>query len=134
MAEIGNLGKLITFQVSSKRVLTFSNFQQSVKGRWTQHNRIQKKAVSEFLGADLRSASLTIKLNSMLGVKPRTILKRIEKAIEKGTAFTFVLGGNKIGKNQWVITDASESWDTVLSGGELVSCTLSLSLTEYIGG
>lgn len=134
MAQIGNLGKLIVFEVSSDKVLTFSKLQQEVKGRWTQHSSIKKKPVQEFLGPDLRTISLQIRLSAMLGVKPRATLKKIENAVEKGKAYTFVLNGEKIGKYQWVITSMSESWDVVMVKGELLSCSLSLQLAEYTGG
>lgn len=83
MAQIGNLGKLIVFEVSADKVLTFSSFQQTVKGRWTAHSRIKKKPVYEFLGADTRSVALKINLNSTLGVKPRTVLSKIEKRLRR---------------------------------------------------
>lgn len=134
MAQIGNLGKLIVFQVSSKKVLTFSRMQQTVRGRWTSHNSIKHKPVNEFLGPELRSVSMQIKLSTALGVKPMTILKKIESAVEKGKAYTLVIGGEKIGANQWIITDMSESWEVVYSEGELASCSLTLTLLEYTGG
>lgn len=134
MAQIGNLGKLIVFEVSSDKVLTFNNLQQQVKGRWTSHNPIGRKPVSEFLGPDTRSITLQIKLNAMLGVKPRPTIKQIEEAIENGSAYTLVIGGERIGNNSWVITSASETWNTVFSGGELISCSLTLTLSEYSGG
>ena len=34
MAVVGNLGSLITFEVSSDKVLTFDNMKRTVKGRW----------------------------------------------------------------------------------------------------
>ena len=132
MAKIGNLGKLITFQVSSEKVLTFRNMTQTVSGRWTTHDRIKKKPVSEFLGPGLRQGTLEIYLSATLGVKPRSIIKKIEKAIEKGTPYPLVIGGEKIGSYQWVITDMSETWGTVIQDGKLVSATLSLNLAEYV--
>lgn len=134
MAQIGNLGKLIVFAVSSDKVLTFDRLQQSVKARWTAHNRIKRKPVYEFLGADARTLSLQIKLNTNLGIKPRDTLTKIENAVEKGKTYPLVIGGKKVGKNEWAITDISETWDVVMSQGELISCALTLNLVEYIGG
>lgn len=131
MAKIGNLGKLITFEVSSKKALTFRDMTQTVSGRWTTHDRIKKKPKMEFLGPGQRQASLTIYLSAMHGVRPRKTMKKIEKAIEKGTPFTLVIGGEKVGSYQWVITDMSEAWNTIIQDGKLVSANLSLSLAEY---
>lgn len=131
MAQIGSLGKLITFEVSSQKVMTFSGMQQSIKGRWTTHAPIGKKPIKEFLGPDTRTISLQIKLNASLGVKPRSVLTSIENAVENGTPLTFVIAGKKIGTGQWIISSASETWGVVLSKGELVTCNLQLNLEEY---
>ena len=132
MAQIGNLGKLITFEVSSKRVRTFKNMSQTVKGRWATHDVIKGKPKSEFLGPGQRAMTLTIHLSSSLGVKPRSIIDKMEKAVEKGTPYPLVIGGKKVGSYQWVITDMSETWETIIMDGVLVSANLSLTLAEYV--
>lgn len=132
MAQIGNLGKLITFEVSSKRVRTFKNMSQTVRGRWATHEVIRGKPVSEFLGPGQRAMNLSIHLSSSLGVKPRTIIEKMEKAVEKGTPYPLVIGGKKVGSYQWVITDMSEAWDTIIMDGVLVSANLTLTLAEYV--
>lgn len=129
---IGNLGSLITFEVSSNKVLTFDGLSQTVSGRWAQHDIIGNKPVSEYLGPGQRSLSFDIYLSSSHGVKPRKTLETIEKAAESGEPFTFVVGGKTIGKNKWVIASASETWDKVMNGGNLVSAKLKLTLSEYV--
>lgn len=131
MGQIGNLGKLIVFEVSSKSVLTFENMTQTVKGRWTTQNPILGKPYPEFLGPDQRSISLSIFLSAMHGVKPRKTMERIEDAVEQGTPYELVIGGKKVGSNQWVVTDISESWGEILNGGILVSANLTINLAEY---
>ncbi len=130
--KIGNLGQLITFSVSSKKILTFETMNQTIKGRWTAHSLINKKPRPEFLGADRRQTSIEIQLNSEMGVNPRKVLEKIEKAVEKGTPLTFVIGGKKIGKHQWVIESMSETWDKIILDGKLVSAKTTLTLAEYL--
>lgn len=132
MAQIGNLGKLIVFEVSSDKVLTFRNMKQTVKGRWTTHSVIGNKPVSEFLGPGQRGISLDVFFTVNHGVKPRKTIETIEKAIENGTPFPFVLGGKKVGENQWVISDMSETWGNIIADGNLVSASLTLTLAEYV--
>lgn len=132
MAQIGNLGKLIVFEVSSDKVLTFGKLQQTVKGRWTTHEIIGNKPVSEFLGPGQRVGSLPIFLSVNHGIRPRSTIEKIEKAVESGTPFTFVIGGKKIGSHKWVISDMSETWDEIIKDGVLVSAHLTLNLTEYV--
>lgn len=134
---IGNLGSLITFKVgiNNKKnlsVLTFNNLSQKVSARYGTHNIIGNKPKLEFLGAELRNLSFDIVLSATHGVKPRKTIETIEKAIESGEAYTFTLGGSKVGKNKWVITDMSEAWNKILNKGELVEATISISLKEYV--
>ena len=132
MAQIGNLGKLIVFEVSSETVRTFQKMTQTVSGRWTTHNPIGGKPVSEYLGPGQRASSLPIFLSVNHGVKPRATIEKIEKAVEKGEPFPFVVGGQKIGNNQWVITSMSETWDEIIKDGRLVSAHVTLTLAEYV--
>ncbi len=131
MGKIGNLGKLIVFEVSTDRVLTFHGMTQSIKGRWTTQNPILGKPYPEFLGPGQRNISLSIFLSAMHGVRPRKTMERIELAVENGTPYQLVIGGRKVGANQWVITDMSETWGEVIRGGNLVSARLTLNLAEY---
>lgn len=132
MAQVGNLGKLIVFEVSSDKVLTFSKMTQTVKGRWATHSTIKGKPISEFLGPDQRGINLTIFLSVNHGIKPRKTIERIEKAVEKGKHYPLVIGGKKVGSNQWVITSMSETWNDIIMDGKLVSANITLTLTEYV--
>lgn len=129
--KIGNLGNLIVFEVSNKKILTFNGMTQTVSGRWATHDVIGNKPVSEFLGPGQKKISLSIYLSANHGVKPRKTIEAIEKAIGKGTPLTFVLGGKKVGNYQWIITDMSETWDNVILDGALVSAKLTINLAEY---
>lgn len=132
MAEVGNLGELITFSVSPEKVLTFNKFSRNIKSRWATHDVISGKPKSEFIGQGQQSLSFDIYLNVMNGVTPKKVIEEIEKAVEVGTPLTFVVGGRKIGQNQWIIESMSEAWDAVIDQGRLVACSLSLSLLEYV--
>lgn len=132
MAKIGNFGKLITFETSDAKVLNFNDFQRTVSGNWTKHERIGKKPKSEFLNAELQGLTFSIVLDVRHGVRPRTTIETIEKAVESGRVETLVIGGKKVGKNKWTITQMGEAWNTVLNKGELVRATLNLTLEEYV--
>ena len=132
MAQIGNFGKLIVFETSDSKVLNFNNFQKTVSANWGKHERIGKKPQSEFLNPQLQSITFTIVLNAQHGVRPRRTLESIENAIESGRVESLVIGAAKVGKNKWKITQMSETWDTILSHGELMKASLDLTLEEYL--
>lgn len=134
---IGNLGTLITFTVGTDKdnglnILTFNNMTQKVSGRYSTHNIIGGKPKSEFLGPELRNISFEVLLSAMHGVKPKKTIEKIENAIETGESYTFTVGGSKIGKYKWVITDMSEAWNKIYNKGELVEAKVILSLKEYV--
>ena len=132
MAQIGSLGKKIVFKTSDKKILTFNNFTQKVSSRWSTHSIIGGKPKSEFNGADLRKISFKVTLDALYGVRPRKIMETMESMVEKGTVETLVIGGKRVGKNKWKMTDISEAWDVIYNGGEIARATVSISLEEYL--
>lgn len=48
MATVGNFGKLITFEVSSNKMLALSDFKRTVAGRWKKHEIIGAAPRPEF--------------------------------------------------------------------------------------
>lgn len=131
MARIGSFGKLV-FETSDKKILTFTDMQHKVSANYAQHKIIGKKPRSEFLNVDLREVKLTIVLDAMCGIKPRKQLERIEYMLSESYADYLVVGEKKIWKNKFVITDLSESWDVVYSGGELARATVDVTFQEYV--
>lgn len=129
---IGNLGDLIMFEVSSDKIQTFSSLTRSVKGKWTTHDIIGDKPKSEFLGADLSDISFSVTLSVNHGVKPRDTIERIERAVERGEHFSFVLGGRLIGENDWKITAMSETYDVIIVNGKIAKAKVNLTLQEYV--
>ena len=125
---VGNLGSLITFEVSSDKIQTFNSLSREV----TTHDVIGGKARSEFLGADLSDMSFSITLSANHGVRPRDTLERIEQAVENGEHFPFVLGGKMIGKYDWKITSVSESYDKIIADGCVVQAKVNITLQEYL--
>lgn len=131
MGEIGKLGSLITFEVSSSKILTPSDLELKASGSWSYHDIISQKPRSEFNGAELRSVSFTIVLSAEHGVKPRNTMDSIVKAVESGTVMELALGGKAIG-NKWIIKEASNAFNIVLNRGEIAKLTIKITLEEYI--
>lgn len=129
---IGHIGKTIVFETSDKKILNFNKMQRTVKGRWASHSRVGKKPKKQFLGPDADQLTFTITLNAEHGVKPRKTVRNIEKLIRKGKPRTVVIGSKKVGSHKYVITEISESWDTILNRGEVVKITCEITLEEYL--
>lgn len=132
MAEIGHFGKNIVFMTNDKKILTFNGFTQKVAGRWSDHIIIGSKAHKEFNGPGNRKISFKMTLDAVLGVKPRETLETLEKMVESGYVDYLVIGGKAIGEKRFAITDISESWNVIYSGGELASVSVNVSMEEYV--
>lgn len=128
--RIGNIGKTVIFSTSSKKVLTFSKMDHTVKGRWATRPRFKKKPRRQFLGPDTDTITFTVELNALHGVKPRKTARNIEKLVRTGKPQNVVIGGKKIGR--YVITEMSEAWERVLNKGEVAKITCDLTLEEYL--
>jgi hypothetical protein len=129
---IGNWGTDIIFRVSDKTVLTFQNLNRTVGAEWATHSRVGKKDQTEFLRPKLQKITFSIYLDALYGVRPRATLDRLADYCETGTVNPLVVGGKRVGRNRWKITDLSEAWDTVMNRGELVRATVSVTMEEYL--
>ncbi len=132
MAMIGCWGNDLIFSTSDSRILTFRDFSRTVSSSWASHSRIGLKDRTEFVRPELQKIKFTMDLNATLGVRPRAMLEFLENAVEDGVVNTLVIGGKAVGKNQWKITDTSEAWEIIYSGGELVSAKVDVTMEEYL--
>lgn len=132
MTTIANFGETIIFGVSQKKLLTFSDFNRTVSGRWNVHDAIGKRGKTEFVGPELANGTMTVVLDAAYGVDPRKIIESIEDAVFKGTAEYLVIGGKKVGAKKMRITEMSETWDEIFNNGALYKATLNLTFDDYV--
>lgn len=128
---VGKYGDII-FETDDRRILAFNSFNQSVSGRWSSHTVIGKKERTEFNGPGKRKVTFKMTFCATLGIRPREMLEKLEDIVEKGKVDYLVIGGRAIGENRFAITSMSETWNTVYSGGELASASVSVTLEEYV--
>lgn len=100
-------------------------------GRWAKHNIIQKVPRSEFSGPDTRGVTLTLTLSAEHGVKPRSMIDMLEKAVRTGQVEYLVIGGKIIGGHKMYISGVSEAWKTIYNKGELVKANVDVTFVEY---
>ena len=128
---IGLLGG-IRFRVSDSQTLTFKRLKREIATTWNTMERIGMKPMVEYGGPGLQTVTMEIVLDASLGVKPRTLLKKMERMAEGAEAYELVIGKRMIGKNKWSITKCSEAYDVILRGGEIYRATATLTLQEYV--
>lgn len=131
MAQIGNFGKLITFEVSSEKMLALKDLKRTVAGRWKKHEIVGAAPRSEFQGPDLDETTVTAILSAEHGVKPRATIERLEAAARSGEVDYLIIGGKRVGTGKVYISSISEEWDAIWNKGELVKATINITFAEY---
>lgn len=126
---IGTLGD-ITFKVSSDSIRTFTGFTRSGSARFQTHNLIGRKPVVEFVGPDLESIALTVRLDVKYGMNPINEINSMREKRDTGERLAFIVGGKLLG--DFVIEQLSEPWDQVDNRGNLLKATVSLTLKESV--
>ena len=128
--KVGSYGDII-FQVCSRTVLTPKKLTHTASANYGSHSMLLGKPRLQYVGPMLEEVKLEIVLRADLGVKPRTQLTTLRKMMQDGTAAYLVIGAEPVCELPMVITDMSETWDTILNRGELWQTTVSLTLKEY---
>lgn len=119
------------FTVSSRRIFTPNNLKGSAGSDWASHEIIGGKAQSQWVGPKLKSYTMDILLRAQDGVSPRATLNFFQRAAEIQMADWFIIGGRPLSENPFKLVSVSDEWDTVLNGGVLIECRVSLSIEEY---
>lgn len=120
------------FTVSDRRILTPNTLKGSVGSDWATHEVVGGKPRSEWLGPKLRNYTFDLLLRTSDGISPRDVLGRLRTAAETQSTDWFIVGNRPISQNPFKIIDLSEEWDTVLVGGWLAECKVTLTIEEYV--
>lgn len=120
------------FTVSDRRILTPNNLKGSVGSDWATHEVVGGKPRSEWLGPKLRNYTFDLLLRASDGINPSDVLGRLRTAAETQSTDWFIVGNRPISQNPFKIIDLSEEWDTVLVGGWLAECKVTLTIEEYV--
>lgn len=131
MGQIGYFGSE-RFEVSDKKILTFSNFKRTTAGRYETFDRIGQKPLTEMTGPGLATVSFSVDLKASLGVDPRTVLDHWQQLADAGMVDVLVVGNKLVGKNKWLLKSADETWPTLNGNGRVLSATMDLAFEEYV--
>ena len=130
MATVGSLGG-ITFNVSSRRVLTFDNYSRQGNIKSAEHEIIAEKSNMEFTGLEPEELSFDIQLFSQLNVTPEDKLETLRNMRDTGQIVSFILGSAPVSQNKWIITGLSEKPSYWKARGKIHVITVSVKLKEY---
>lgn len=121
----------VSFEVSSSKVLTFSDFSRSGSARWSTHDIIQQKPLPEFEGPGQETISMKIRLKRSKKVDPERVTQQLRKFRDSGKVGTLVIGQKPITNGFWYIEDLQESHRFIDNKGISNTIELSLTMKEY---
>ncbi|BAQ11439.1 p2 family protein [Bacillus sp. OxB-1] len=133
MAVIGSYGEVV-FEVSPKKMLSFSELEKNNRSRWAEHEIQGQKAKLEFEGAGLDDLKYKLLLRAENGINPMKEMAKLEKMNDRGMAAHFILGNKPIAPNKFVITELSEALKNIDQLGNILSAEVTVSLKEYVEG
>ena len=128
---VGSLGEIV-FDVSESQILTFDGLSFQHSAKYTEHAIHGRKGLLEFTGFSATTMSMTISLNSSLGINPKDEFERLKEIFYNHEAVLFILNGEPQGDNLWVIENMTEKREDISRIGIANFIEVSLSLKEYL--
>lgn len=128
---IGSFGKII-FETNDSRILTFGNFSRESSSRSEAHAVIGTKPAKEFIGPELDRITFTVKFSANFIKNPRVEAEKWLRMNRAGEAHKLIIGKRALGLDKWTVENVSQAWDVVFKNGEVFSCSVDVTLEEYI--
>lgn len=128
---VGCLGDII-FEVSEDVIRTLYDAVWSGSVTIQTHKVHLDNAVQEFVSIDPDGFTFSIHLAAYLGVKPMDEIVKIFDYERTATALPLTIGTKSYGKSHWLIKNHKTKLEKYDNEGDLMSATVSLTLTEYI--
>ena len=131
MGQIGYWGNE-RFEVSSSKVLTFDAFQLTTTPLFQSFVRIGQKPLTEYTAPGVDQITLTIAVDVMLGVNPRTVLDHWQQLAAGGNSAILVIGNKLVGTDEWIIKTAVQSWNKLDGNGNVLTSNIAVTWEEYM--
>lgn len=128
--RIGCLGD-VAFEVSDSVIKTINNANWSGSAKIQTHARHLDNALQEFVSIDPDAFSFTMILSRYLGVDPMTEIVKIFNYERGGIAVPLTLGNKAYGKYRWLVKSHKVKMEHYDGRGNLTSCKVDVTLTEY---
>jgi phage protein U len=121
----------IVFIASADYLLTPTDYSRSGSARWSEHELLMRKPVSQFGGPGLEKISFSIILSADLGISPDDQLKKLRLMRDTGAVFPLVIGGKPVSDCYWRLDSLKTDTCYWFSDGSLQQCKVAVELTEY---
>jgi len=124
----------ITFEVAygaRMKILTFANMQMGAQAKWATHGNHSGLERIEKTGTKLQAMRFEMLLRADAGINPWEVREKLDRYLEDGKGDYFLLGSRMIGTRHWVLQSYDFKVGMVRPGGEILSATANVSLSQY---
>lgn len=128
---IGSIGDIV-FELTPKAWKTFDELKRSTSGRWEKNNIHLQAPRAHYVGSELDTVSLRIRLKTEFGVNPRAEIARLQDYSRSGKVMPFIIGGKAEGRNKWYIANVDGDYENIDNKGVVHSIDVTLQLGEYV--
>ncbi len=127
--KVDGAGEDIVFEASADKVRTWHDARRTGRGRWVKHEVYAEKPKKEFIGPDLDTITLSVRLDINHGLVPRDELRKMRALMKTGVVMQFSIGGQYFG--DFSLESVDETWTRLDPKGVLTTAVVSLVLEEY---
>ena len=127
VSRVGSLGDLV-FEVSTNKVLTFTDATKSVSARHQKHDIHLNSPILEFIGEDLTEFKINVSFDKKFGINPQSQVEQLEKYVKEGSILNLMIGNVYMGK--FAITRVNQSIPLISGKGEILKIAVEINLTE----
>lgn len=129
---VGQWGDIITFEVSDKYLLTMRNgWKRKASGRWEAHDMHASKTKLEYSGYDADEVEMEIIISAEHGVRPRTQIYYLERAIRQARAEYLFLDGERFCWTKLVLKEVETVVEETLNDGKIARIVCKCKWLEY---
>lgn len=113
-------------------VKTIENMTWHSSAKYATHDRIAKKGIVEFTGADPDTITFDVVFSVYRGVpNPMVQIERLNKRMRHGEVLPLVIGTKSYGSYRWVVESMDVKNKYYDRRGNVTEAVVSLSLKEY---
>jgi len=128
---VGSLGDIV-FTVKASMVKTIRDIAYTGKANISTHTRHNKVGLVEHTGEAPAQMTFTMRVSRFLNADPKADEEKLNAYIANGTALTFMLGTERIGRYKWLVQQFKSSVQNTDRQGNPVDVDISISLIEYV--
>lgn len=121
-----------SFQVSSRKIYTFTDFATSTELQTESQDVAGKKPSTYIKGPGLDPLKFAIPIKSEFGYDPMNEYNSWKALMEAEKAYPFIIGGKPFGKFKWLLKSVGMENADYGVHGNITSATLQVSFEEYV--